>query len=236
MEAKTDMSSPSELLQGGGVGPKSFIKHVFNFDDDSKNDMMNIIQYSILAIIPVVALNKSIQRFVPEVDETKGSLEILVEVAAQTIAMFIGILLIHRIIVYVPTYSKVKYNDLNVTGIVLAFLVIVLSLQTKLGEKVNILVDRVLDAYYGEKEEVDEEGKPVKKGAQQQQQQQGNPFPTPDKLTKKTEPSQVNYNSMHQPTTNPMVNAATPQSAFNPGANELMAANEALGGSFGSMY
>ena len=100
----------------------------------------------------------------------------------------------------------------------------------------KILVDRILDAYYGEKEEVDEEGKPVKKGAQQQQQQQGNAFPTPEKLTKKIEPSQVNYNEMHQPTTNPMVNASTPQSAFNPGANELMAANEALGGSFGSMF
>tara|TARA_B100000902_G_scaffold56671_1_gene63496 strand:- start:180 stop:956 length:777 start_codon:yes stop_codon:yes gene_type:complete len=149
MEAKTEMTSHDALSQGGGGGPQSFIKHVFNFDDDSKNDMMNIIQYSILAIIPVVALNKSIQRFVPEVDETKGSLEILVEVAAQTIAMFIGILLIHRVIVYVPTYSKVKYNDLNVTGIVLAFLVIVLSLQTKLGEKVNLLLERVIDIVDG---------------------------------------------------------------------------------------
>ena len=149
MEAKTEMSSHDAISQGGGGGPQSFIKHVFNFDDDSKNDMMNIIQYSILAIIPVVALNKSIQRFVPEVDETKGSLEILVEVAAQTIAMFIGILLIHRVIVYVPTYSKVKYNDLNVTGIVLAFLVIVLSLQTKLGEKVNLLLERVIDVVDG---------------------------------------------------------------------------------------
>ena len=83
-----------------------------------------------------------------------------------------------------------------------------------------------------EKEEVDEEGK--KQG--QQQQQQGNTFPTPEKLTKKNEPSQVNYNSMHQTTTTPMVNASTPQSAFNPGASELMAANEALGGSFGSMF
>ena len=149
METKTEMTSHDALSQGGGGGPQSFIKHVFNFDDDSKNDMMNIIQYSILAIIPVVALNKSIQRFVPEVDETKGSLEILVEVAAQTIVMFIGILLIHRIIVYVPTYSKVKYNELNVTGIVLAFLVIVLSLQTKLGEKVNLLLERVIDVVDG---------------------------------------------------------------------------------------
>ena len=37
---------------------KSFFKHVFNFDDDSKSDILNIIQYALLAIIPIVLLNK----------------------------------------------------------------------------------------------------------------------------------------------------------------------------------
>ena len=58
----------SENVSSGGAGP-SLIKHVFNFDDDSKNEMMNIIQYSLLAVIPIVFLNKSIQKFVPDVDE-----------------------------------------------------------------------------------------------------------------------------------------------------------------------
>ena len=35
---------------------KSFFKHVFNFDDDSKSDILNIIQYSLIAIIPVIIL------------------------------------------------------------------------------------------------------------------------------------------------------------------------------------
>ena len=42
----------SEIVSSGGAGP-SLIKHVFNFDDDSKNEMMNIIQYSLLAVIPM---------------------------------------------------------------------------------------------------------------------------------------------------------------------------------------
>ena len=37
----------SENISSGGAGP-SLIKHVFNFDDDSKNEMMNIIQYRVL--------------------------------------------------------------------------------------------------------------------------------------------------------------------------------------------
>ena len=35
---------------------KSFFKHVFNFDDDSKSDILNIIQYALIAIIPIVIL------------------------------------------------------------------------------------------------------------------------------------------------------------------------------------
>ena len=38
---------------------KSFFKHVFNFDDDSKSEILNIIQYALIALIPVILLNKS---------------------------------------------------------------------------------------------------------------------------------------------------------------------------------
>ena len=127
----------------------SFINHVFNFDDDSKGEMSNIIQYSILSVIPIVLLNKTIQQVIPETDEAKPSLEILFEIILQIIIMFIGILIIHRIITFIPTYSEVKYVEFNVTNIILAFLVIVLSLQTKLGEKVNILTDRLIEVVNG---------------------------------------------------------------------------------------
>ena len=65
--------------------------------------------------------------------------------------MFIGIFFIHRLVTFVPTYSKTNYEQFNVTSIVIAFLVIVLSLQTRLGEKVNILIDRLLDYIDGNK-------------------------------------------------------------------------------------
>ena len=59
---------------------KGFFKHVFNFDDDSKSDILNIIQYALLAIIPIVILNKTIGKYVPEADDKKSSLEITAEV------------------------------------------------------------------------------------------------------------------------------------------------------------
>lgn len=127
----------------------SFFNHVLDFSDDSKEEMTNIVQYAVLAIIPVVILNKVTQKFIPEADDEKGNVELLAEVVFQIIGMFIGMLIIHRIITYIPTYSGVKYADFCVTDIVLATLVIILSLQTKLGEKVSILVDRVIELWEG---------------------------------------------------------------------------------------
>jgi len=126
-----------------------FFKHVFNFDDDSKAEMLNVVQYSLIAIVPIIILNKAMQKFVPEADEEKGSFELLAEVIIQIVVMFIGIFYINRIITYVPTYSGTKYPEFSTIFIILAVLVITLSLQTKMGEKVSILVDRVIDLWEG---------------------------------------------------------------------------------------
>jgi hypothetical protein len=126
-----------------------FFNHVFNSNDDSKDEIMNIVQYAVLAIVPVIILNKATQKFIPEADDEKGSPEIAIEIILQTVSMFLGIMLIHRMITYVPTHSGAKYSSLSVTSNILAALVIILSLQTKLGEKVSILVDRATDAWEG---------------------------------------------------------------------------------------
>ncbi len=128
---------------------KSFFKHVFNFDNDSKSEVLNIIQFALLAIIPIVILNKSIQRFVPEADEKKGSLEIIAEVVIQVIVMLLGLLLIDRFITYIPTYSGKEYPENHVIYTVFPILTIALGLQTRLGEKISILVDRVIELWEG---------------------------------------------------------------------------------------
>ena len=83
--------------------------------------MLNVIQYGLMAIIPVIVLNKLIHRFIPEADPDKSSLELLVEMAIQIVLIFVGLILIHRIITYFPTYSGFKYENLTLTNIILAF-------------------------------------------------------------------------------------------------------------------
>ena len=231
---------------------KGFLKHVFNFDDDSKYDILNIIQYAIIALIPVIILNKSMSNYVPEADDKKSSVELSAEIIIQIIVMFIGLLLIHRVVTFVPTYSGVKYPDFNIVFIILAVLMITLSLQTKLGEKVSILFDRLMDLWNG----TDSSKKKGKSGnvkvtqpiAGQQQMITGQVMmpqsqPTytdgtsinslPTSSTTSSTQQMPNYDDMYKQDNTPLVGAATPgMEGF---TNEPMAANSVLGGgAFGS--
>lgn len=233
---------------------KSFFKHVFNFDDDSKSEILNILQYSIVAIIPVVILNKTMQKYVPESDDKKSSLEIGAEVVIQIIVMFIGLLLIHRIITYVPTYSGTAYPEFHIVYNVLAILMITMSLQTKLGDKITILVDRISELWNGKQD--DKKKKAGKNGAVKVSQPiSGQPisggytdgtaisslpnYDVSQGNQNSLAPQQLpNYDSMYRQDTTPLVGAATPGGVEGMGMmSEPMAANAVLGGgSFGSSW
>ena len=143
-------------MEGGETinisGKPGFVKHVFNFDEESKCEILNIIQYAVLALLPIIILNKVMQKYVPEADDEKKSIEILSEVLAQVIFMFLGIFFIHRILTYIPTYSGEQYPTWNIIGPIIPMLVIITSLQTKLGEKISILVDRLVELWEGPKD------------------------------------------------------------------------------------
>ncbi len=251
MESLTGSSSSSSK--------PGFFKHVFNFDSDSKAEMLNIIQYALLALIPIIILNKLMQKYIPEADEEKGSLEISAEVLLQIIIIVLGIFFVDRLVTFVPTYSNIKYLDFSVTTVVIATLLILLSLQTKLGEKVSLLFDRVMELWNGPSDKDDKKKKGKGKGSvkvsqpisgqgQQQMQQQQSPDQsaqmqslyggsTPiNQLPSSSTTSQQlmpDYNAMYnQADQNPLQNAATP--GF--GDSMIMASNEFLGNSFGSNF
>jgi len=239
-----------ESLDEGSKNTKGFFKHVFNFDNESKSDILNIIQYSLIAITPTVLLNKAMQKFVPEADEEKGSLEILAEIVIQIICMFIGILIVHRFITYIPTYSEKEYPDVSVIFNILAVLMITLSLQTKLGEKVSIIVDRIVDLWEGK----DKNKKKKKSGnvkvsqpiSQNQMITSGSssssysdgtsihqlPTNANNDSSYSMNPQQPpNYNNMYMNDPTPLVNAASPGPESFQNGGGVMAANEVLGGS-----
>lgn len=242
-------SSSSNSLENNS----SFLKHVFNFDDTGKSEMLNIVQYATLSIIPIIFLNKIIQKFIPEADDTKGSFELLAEILAQIMAMFIGIIFINRVVTYLPTYSGVKYMEINLVNIVLGFLMIVFSLQTKLGEKANIILARIIELWDGtpaQKNKAQKQGQPASGAVRVTQPisppmhqpsqadtlsssaigllPQGQPgMPTSAPTQQQPDP---NFQQMYAGPNNPLVDAANI-------SMEPMAANEALGGSaFGGLF
>ena len=105
------------LQEARDISKKTFLSHVFSTTEEGKAEILNVVQYATLGIIPVVLLNKAIQRFIPEADSEKSTLELLVEIFLQTIIMFCGVILIHRFITYFPTYSGFKYENLTLTNV-----------------------------------------------------------------------------------------------------------------------
>ena len=226
-----------EILQEtSSITKKSFLSHVFSMTEESNAEILNVIQYSSTGVVPVILLNKTIQRFIPEADPEKSSVEVLAEIFIQLVVMFVGIIIIHRMITYIPTYSGFKYENLNLTNVILAFLIIVLSIQTKLGLKVNIMVDRIMELWNGPSTPENKEGmknkvkvsKPVSQHAPSQadylddSNMQQNMFPPAPVATSR--PNHVTESYDH------MMGGGMD---MNPGP---MAANGLLGGSFGSSF
>ena len=250
-----------ESLDSTSKHSKSFIKHVFNFDEESKGEIFNIIQFALISIIPIVIVNKLMQKYIPEADDEKGSLELVVEVSFQVVLIFMSLVFIHRIATFFPTYSGVKYPEFSIIYVVLSMLMVLLSLQTKLGEKVSILTDRVMGLWNGSDHDdssnknKNKNGKKQPKQQQQQQQQMNsqsqnqnnmamtqslgqstsiNNLPIVGEQNKQQLPD---YNNMYQNTPTPLVDAAIPGSSMTGGfSGGLMAANEAFGGMYGSGF
>jgi len=221
------------LQEAKDVHRKSFFSHVFSTNEEGKAEVFNVVQYACLGVIPIVVLNKLIQRFIPEADTEKSTLELLVEIFIQLIVMFCGIIVIHRIISYIPTYSGFKYENLTLTNVILAFLIIVLSIQTKLGIKVNILVDRLSELWNGPQEKANQ--KQSRTGSTHNASQadfldhsltQSDMFPPAPVATTKS--STGTYDQMMRGNQS---GGGDMGSMMGP-----MAANSVLGGSFGSFF
>lgn len=126
-----------------------FMNHLLKFDSDTKGDLLNVVQYSALALIPVILFNKNVLTLFPAANEEKGNLELVVEIIGEITTIFMGIFLINRIITYIPTYSEKSYSSLNLIQLVLVFLIIILNFQTELATKVDILIERVIELWTG---------------------------------------------------------------------------------------
>ena len=151
----TDDSTTKKINNG-------FVNHVFNFDNDTKCELMNLLQYVVLAIIPISLYNYVVDSVIPEVDESKSNLEILAEIVGQLSLLVVGLFFIDRLITYVPTYSGRAFGNMNLFSVLLVMLVMAYESHTKVGEKSKILLNRLKELWEGKKDG-EKDGKKDKK-------------------------------------------------------------------------
>ena len=141
-----EITAKESAAAGGG-----FVKQVFKLNEDAQGEVLNMMQYVAIGFVPAIIVIYVIRYYVPDPDDDKGSLTIVAEIFAQTFAMLLGIYFIHRMIVYFPTYSGIKYERFHIINILMVFIMVLFSIKTKLGEKAQILVERAVDMWSGNK-------------------------------------------------------------------------------------
>ena len=216
-----------------------FFNTVFNFDEENRGEMMNIIQYTILAIIPCLLILKACKYIFPGEDESKGSIEIFIEAFLQISFILIALTLIDKMVKYIPTYSKIPYlGNTPFPTFSLPFIFLLLTMQTKVAGKVNILLERCIELIQGKKEALTVENNNNNNVSVHQPLAGGHSISRADTLDQSQllPNSSVNtqlpamqnpdFNDMYQNQTTPMPGAATP------GMSEPVPANDG-GGGFG---
>ena len=239
---------------------EGFLSYVFNFEEENKNSFMNYLQYSFLAIPLVILSLKLINYISPEEDLSKGTLEIFFEVFGCISLILISIWFINRIVRFIPTYSEAKYPLFNEINFIIPLFITLFTMQTKLGNKINILLERLFEMWDGNKKDtkVNKDYKTKQPISNQHQPSQADRLnqvnlsgppsmhvnvnhENINGMSKSQHINQVhnntinqgtNYNNMYQGQNTPLVNAATPEiNNFEP-----MAANEGFNVFGGSAF
>lgn len=146
-----------DIQLGGDEGSKSFFNYMISLNPNEKNDLLNMIQYSVLAIIPIIIVLKLMKKYIPSENDKKASIEILIELVLQLIIIFASFWFINRLISFIPTYSTAPYPHFNIIQLILPVIFILFSMNSTISEKATILLNRTLVTVGLVKENLDED-------------------------------------------------------------------------------
>ena len=241
------------MSQSAGVSGKGFINHVFNFNTETKTELMNLGQYLGLVILPLTFLNNFVETLVPKVDESRGSLEILFEVLGHLKLLLLSVFFVDRIAQYVPTYSGKEMNSISLATLVIVFVMF----TTKTRQKLDLLYTRLSKSWNGESDEKKKQpngkGGPVQQKPQVTVSQPITGMPNPVSTAPASKPDYMAHHQQMTPQQQPDIAMglnANPgaannmynnqgfggmQGAASPGIQEPMAANDGFG-AFGTAF
>lgn len=218
------MDDEEKVIMGGKS--ESFMGYLTTITTVEKNELLNVFQYILLVIIPLVLFLKFMKEYIPPESVSKSTIEITTEVVIQLCLIFVVFWLIHKVVLYIPTYSKAPYEKINLIQMVLPVLFLLFCMKSSISEKMSILLERALITL-GMKSEgmCDEETKKKPKNSNQAQpmmQPQLGMGPGIPQMAR--QPGQMPTNTSHESREMPEMN-------MNYGISEPVAAND-MGCSF----
>ena len=218
------MSDTEEIFKGGGKSD-SFVSYLTTITPVEKNELLNVFQYTLLAIIPLVLFLKFMKEYIPPENPTKSTIEITTEVVIQLFLIFFVFWIIHKVILYIPTYSNSPYEKLNMVQLVLPVLFLLFCMKSSISEKLSILLERALIMVGLKTEGMEEDPK------KQSQKSQGQGMPPSQGMPQMNMPQMMPQINLPMNTSNQQ----EPMTMNNPnfGMQEPFAANE-MGGCYGS--
>lgn len=160
-EPSTETFAEGIFVTGGSKAnvPRnmSFVDYITTFTSNEKSQLFNLLQYGGLTVIPLLIILKLMKLYVPPEDPYKSSTELLIEVVVQLVIIIAAFFIIHKLVLYVPTYSKVEYDKISLLSGILPLFFLMFTMDTKLSQKATLLFDRLLFAIGLKKEAFDGE-------------------------------------------------------------------------------
>jgi hypothetical protein len=125
-----------------------FFSYVFKLSKFKQSDLLNFVQYSSLAIIPVLILYYLIKKFSFRCTYASSSLYIISITLLPIVLFVIGVYFIDRLVNFIPPLSGKYYDVINLTNISILIIIILLTSSGGYQERTSILLYR-FGRYFG---------------------------------------------------------------------------------------
>jgi hypothetical protein len=228
---------------------KGFFSHVFEFNEQRKQELIHLGQYVTLGFIFYTILIYIVDIYFPKIDDMSSSIEIIITLLLYLYIIFYSVYFIDRIICYFhsffgkPLTVSSHNHDLLLFPLVTPILLAIISFNPQFQDGTYILFERLNDAWNGNEKKQKKKNNAHPQQVQQQQQQQQQQIPITSTMYSgnttpinqlpvlqegftQQQPVQQYAQSQQLPPISQQV-----QEPFAP-----IAANEVSGGSFGSSF
>ena len=167
---------------------KGFFSYVFNTNEDTRVELLNLAQYVTIAFITIAMFMTVLRYYYPTFTEENSSLEIIIVNTLYVLIVIFVLYFINRIICYIPTFSRTQYphcqNPLYLFPLVLSIICGVTSFNTSITTSCEILWDRLAQlTSYTSSKPVNKKKKQSVSAAPQQQSDQPNIYSAPQMIS-----------------------------------------------------